>query len=195
MYHDNGFTFNNIYFRNIDFINRPDVMYVNRVSLPENYSRYTFIALYRFFRDISFVAVDQKAKRVIGYILNKEDRGKSFFTDKVVKKGHVFSIAVLPEYRRRRIGETLLSLGMNAMFKNGANEIYLEVRVSNKPAIELYKKFGMKIVGVIKSYYSDGEDANIMAANKETSEKIIKEILTTLRGGLNEQEKDSNYRL
>jgi len=42
-------------------------------------------------------------------------------------------------------------------------EVYLEVRVSNTPAISLYEKLGFRVVGRIPRYYSDGEDAYIMA--------------------------------
>jgi ribosomal-protein-alanine N-acetyltransferase len=54
--------------------------------------------------------------------------------------------------------------GMEAM-KNvyDAKEVYLEVRVSNTPAIRLYEKLGFKIVKVLEGYYSDGENAYLMA--------------------------------
>ncbi len=45
----------------------------------------------------------------------------------------------------------------------GAEEVYLEVRVSNTPAINLYKKLDYRVVDLIKGYYHDGEDAYIMA--------------------------------
>jgi len=44
-----------------------------------------------------------------------------------------------------------------------AKEVYLEVRVSNTPAIRLYEKLGFKIVKVLEGYYSDGENAYLMA--------------------------------
>ena len=40
--------------------------------------------------------------------------------------------------------------------------ITLEVRVSNEPAINLYKKRGFSTVCVKKGYYKDGEDAYYM---------------------------------
>ena len=172
----------NIIFKQYDFEDIPDVMKVNKVSLPENYSRYLFVAIWRLFRDISFVAVDTGRDRVIGYILDKADQGKSFFKkDGIVNKGHVFSIAVLPEYRGRGIGSALLSLGFSSMFNKGLEEIYLEVRVSNTPAIKLYELFGMEIVGVVKAYYADGEDANIMAVHREKVEFIASQIAQYLR--------------
>ena len=46
---------------------------------------------------------------------------------------------------------------------NGVETINLEVRVSNVPAIRLYKKYGFKECGVRPGYYLDnGEDALIM---------------------------------
>jgi ribosomal-protein-alanine N-acetyltransferase len=72
---------------------------------------------------------------------------------------------VLPEHRRRGLGRALMLEAMRALKNDyGCDEIYLEVRVSNYPAINLYKSLGLKIVDTIKHYYLDGEDAYVMAA-------------------------------
>jgi ribosomal-protein-alanine N-acetyltransferase len=47
--------------------------------------------------------------------------------------------------------------------KYNASECYLEVRVSNHPAIELYKKLGFKKTKRNSGYYLNGEDAWVMA--------------------------------
>jgi len=39
----------------------------------------------------------------------------------------------------------------------------LEVRASNLPAVELYKKLGFEIARTIRNYYADGESAFVMA--------------------------------
>ncbi|MDR0797125.1 MAG: ribosomal-protein-alanine acetyltransferase, partial [Nitrososphaerota archaeon] len=39
---------------------------------------------------------------------------------------------------------------------------FLEVRVTNEPAISLYKKLDFEISRTINGYYSDGEDAYVM---------------------------------
>ena len=44
-------------------------------------------------------------------------------------------------------------------------KVRLEVRVSNKAAINLYKKHGFKIVYAIKNFYLNGEDAYVMMKN------------------------------
>jgi len=44
----------------------------------------------------------------------------------------------------------------------GASEIYLEVRVSNNAAVELYKKLGFATSQISEGYYRDGESAYVM---------------------------------
>lgn len=72
------------------------------------------------------------------------------------------SLAVDPEYRRQGIATILLIKLLGAVKERGATFILLEVRPSNKAAIELYKGFGFQIVEREENYYLD-EDAWIMA--------------------------------
>lgn len=91
--------------------------------------------------------------KVVGYVVTMDvDK----FTGKIV------SIAVRKEFRRRGIGEALLRKAIERLKAKGKIKIALEVRISNIPAQELYKKLGFKIVGTIPGYYSDGEDAYYM---------------------------------
>ncbi|MGB9880376.1 MAG: ribosomal protein S18-alanine N-acetyltransferase, partial [Anaerolineae bacterium] len=83
------------------------------------------------------------------------------------KKGHVISIAVLEGYRGMGIGQKLMEEGMKNVRESGASEIYLEVRQSNLPAIQLYRKLGFRAVRVLEGYYRDGENAYLMVANLE----------------------------
>jgi ribosomal-protein-alanine N-acetyltransferase len=74
----------------------------------------------------------------------------------------IANIAVHPNYRRMRIGSSMLSV-IEDIYRNKAKRVFLEVRVSNTPAIKLYKKMGFKVVGIRKRYYTDNdEDAIIM---------------------------------
>ena len=72
------------------------------------------------------------------------------------------SLAVDPENRRQGIATILLIKLLGSIKKRGATFIILEVRPSNKVAIELYKGFGFQIVEREENYYED-EDAWIMA--------------------------------
>ncbi|MEA4846928.1 MAG: tRNA (adenosine(37)-N6)-threonylcarbamoyltransferase complex dimerization subunit type 1 TsaB [Clostridiaceae bacterium] len=81
----------------------------------------------------------------------------------VLDEAHITNIAVHPEYRGRKIGETLVKALLRTAKENKAADITLEVRASNDAARKLYKKLGFKDGGRRKGYYEDtGEDAIIM---------------------------------
>ena len=81
----------------------------------------------------------------------------------IVDEGHITNVAVHPDFRRRGVGEALISVLLDHTIKNGILSHTLEVRVSNTPAISLYSKFGFDPAGLRKNYYEDnGEDAIIM---------------------------------
>ena len=81
----------------------------------------------------------------------------------ILEEAHITNIAVSPDYRRKHIGEALLTTIIDECYRNMAKYITLEVRVSNKPAISLYEKYGFKSLGSRKGYYQDNnEDALIM---------------------------------
>jgi [ribosomal protein S18]-alanine N-acetyltransferase len=76
---------------------------------------------------------------------------------------HVMTIAVEPKFARRRIGTRLLLALVEEAIDRGARNLTLEVRVSNEPALALYKRFGFATAGVRPRYYTD-EDALVMWA-------------------------------
>ena len=141
------------------------VIYINRAVLPENYPEYFFVEHHRNYPKAFLVAeVDGE---VIGYTMGRVEYGWSHFRRGVpVRKGHVVSIGVLPEYRRNGVATNLLARQLR-VFKHvyGASEAYLEVRVSNLSAQRLYASLGFTVVGTIRSYYLDGEDAYLMAVS------------------------------
>jgi ribosomal-protein-alanine N-acetyltransferase len=52
---------------------------------------------------------------------------------------------------------------IEALIEAGASRVLLEVRESNKSAINLYKKLGFEVIGEVERYYSNGEKAIVMA--------------------------------
>lgn len=81
----------------------------------------------------------------------------------MVDEAHITTIAVHPDYRRRGLGELLLTSLIDIGYEIGAKWITLEVRVSNYTAQNLYRKYGFREAGIRHRYYSDnGEDALIM---------------------------------
>lgn len=146
------------------------VIRINRECLPENYSTFFFMNLFRRFPKTFIVA--ENDGEPVGYIMCRIETGiPSFKILRITKKGHVISIAVLPEHQKKRIGFSLVQEAMQAMVGYKAKECYLEVRTSNTPAIKLYKKLGFEITRTIKDYYADGEDAFVMARHLHASTK------------------------
>jgi ribosomal-protein-alanine N-acetyltransferase len=81
----------------------------------------------------------------------------------MVDEAHITTIAVHPEYRGRGIGELMLSTLIGISYDISARNVTLEVRVSNRVAQNLYRKYGFREAGVRRRYYSDNnEDALIM---------------------------------
>nr|WP_239454391.1 ribosomal protein S18-alanine N-acetyltransferase [Bacillus suaedaesalsae] len=92
----------------------------------------------------------------------------------VLEDAHITNVAVLPEYRGRKLGEALMSQALELAKALGANHVSLEVRVSNEVAQRLYRKLGFQNGGIRKRYYTDNnEDALVMWVNiNETSDHI-----------------------
>ncbi len=84
----------------------------------------------------------------------------------VIDEGHITSVGVRKSHRGQGIGELLVIGAVEASKLLNCRAVTLEVRVSNEVAQNLYKKYGFKIVGRRKRYYSDnGEDAYIMTTD------------------------------
>jgi ribosomal-protein-alanine N-acetyltransferase len=143
------------------------VMHINTKTLPENYSSFFYRDIYTKYPETFLVA--EMDGEIQGYIMIRIEKGWS-------KRGrlsqarlaHVVSVAVLENYRRKGIGRALINEAMGRGRRiYDCSEGYLEVRVSNVPAINLYDKLGFKKVKRNYGYYLDGEDAWVMAVSLE----------------------------
>lgn len=78
----------------------------------------------------------------------------------------IYMIVVDEEYKQNRIAYQLFEHFIKYGRERGVETIFLEVRVSNLPAIGLYETLGFQKVGKRKAYYSSPiEDAIIMRLN------------------------------
>ena len=85
----------------------------------------------------------------------------------IIDEGHITNVAVHPDWRGRGCGTRVLYALIQAAIDVGVQYMTLEVRVSNEPALALYKNFGFKKAGLRKKYYEDnGEDAHIMVNDR-----------------------------
>ena len=138
------------------------VMEINLKTLPEHYSDYFYESLLAELPEAFLVA--EIERKLVGYIMCKIEYGFSNFKKLgFVKKGHVVSVAVLPEHRKKGIGRALIEEAIAGVKLKKSDELYLEVRCSNTEAIRLYEKLSFVIKQRLKAYYRDGEDAYLMA--------------------------------
>lgn len=82
----------------------------------------------------------------------------------VLDEAHLLTIGVAPAWQGQGYGARLLRFAMEQARLNGAARLFLEVRPSNERAVELYRHFGFRQIGLRKGYYPalDGrEDALI----------------------------------
>lgn len=140
----------------------PSVIEINMSTLPEHYSDYFFESILKELPE-SFLIAELDGK-VVGYIMCKLEFGFSNFRKLgFVKKGHVVSVAVLDEHRGKGLGKALMQEATSGLIAKKADEIYLEVRISNESAVKMYERLGFVIKTKIRAYYRDGEEAYLMA--------------------------------
>lgn len=72
------------------------------------------------------------------------------------------NVAVVEPYRNSGVGTSLLLKLCEFAKDKGVKKVFLEVRVSNSPAISLYLKNGFNGAYARTRYYSDGEDCLVM---------------------------------
>lgn len=144
------------------------VIDINERCLPENYDPRTWRELLTN-SPCSYVATIGKI--IIGYIITTR-LDTEYNTHKNI---NITSLAVLPEYRRQGIANKLLTavlteisnLQCTRCSKSCHCAIDLCVRVGNKPAQELYKKFGFQVDRTITGYYiNPDEDAYLLCLQR-----------------------------
>ena len=111
-----------------------------------------------------------ESERALYYVLEQEDGTIVGYAGlwQVLDEGQITNIALRKEFRHQGYGELLVRVLMEAAWEAGCTEIFLEVRISNRGAIHLYRKLGYEVLSVRKHYYSDPvEDAYVMDCKKE----------------------------
>jgi ribosomal-protein-alanine N-acetyltransferase len=73
----------------------------------------------------------------------------------------ILNIAVDPLFRRRSIANNMLEYMEKDAKTENSKAVFLEVRESNAPAVNLYLSFGFQKIGIRKKYYVD-EDAIVL---------------------------------
>ena len=141
----------------------PDVIAINWAALPEHYSDSFFEERLNESPETFLLADDEKGK-IAGYIMCRVEYGFSHVKKYgLARKGHIVSVAVLEAFRGVGLGRALCEEALKGMKERGCSEAYLEVRVSNDIAVELYRKLQFEVVATHQQYYRDGESAYLMS--------------------------------
>lgn len=120
-------------------------------KLGENYTKFTFSYLLNEPHVLSYRIVTP-TDQMVAFVFVMTNDGA----------GHITTIGVAPEHRRRGLANKLLRHTEEALRKRDVNTVMLEVRVSNLSAQNLYRESGYAIVQRLKSYYNNGEDGFLM---------------------------------
>ena len=86
----------------------------------------------------------------------------------VLDEAELLTVGVAANRQRQGLGRTMLAAQMRWAKTNNMRRIFLEVRVSNLPAIALYRKTGFIEIGARRGYYRNAqgcEDALVMACD------------------------------
>lgn len=105
------------------------------------------------FSSVSKCFVYEENEEVVGFII----------ADVFEDRAEIIDVAVDVMYRNKKIGDKLVKHIIDLSQKNGCQSITLEVKVTNKTALKLYKNNGFEIASIRKKYYSNGTiDAYLM---------------------------------
>jgi [ribosomal protein S18]-alanine N-acetyltransferase len=118
----------------------------------ENYTKHTFAYLLNDPNTLSYRTVTPNDE-MVGFIFVITDETGA---------GHITTIGIAPEHRRRGLAERLLAHTEKALQKREINTVMLEVRVSNIAAQSLYCGLNYAIIQRINKYYNNGEDCFLM---------------------------------
>jgi ribosomal protein S18 acetylase RimI-like enzyme len=95
----------------------------------------------------SFVAVHKRSHTLAGLILCSRVRHDV---------GHVTQVCVLPEYRSRRIGESLMAATTANLRQRNFSMLSLTVTEANSRAVELYRRLGFDTKRVFDAFVWEG---------------------------------------
>jgi ribosomal-protein-alanine N-acetyltransferase len=97
-------------------------------------------------------------ERVLGFIVAQKLRSGA---------GHVITIDVLPEARRKKLGSRLMREAEKRLRAAACITVQLEVAVDNHAALCFYKRHGYFVLKTIPRYYQGTVDALLLGKNLE----------------------------
>ncbi|HZH30281.1 MAG TPA: N-acetyltransferase [Pyrinomonadaceae bacterium] len=123
----------------------------------EAYSRDTFEYLLTSPESVAYRAVTPDGL-MVGFIVGLVEPQET---------GHITTLGVAPEHRRRRIAERMLKRVEESFRRRHVRTIRLEVRSVNGGAQNLYRNLGYAVTQRLPRYYSNGGDGLLMLKSIE----------------------------
>jgi ribosomal-protein-alanine N-acetyltransferase len=118
----------------------------------EAYSKETFEYLLTAPESVSYRAVN-RGGAMVGFIVGLVEPDHT---------GHVTTLGVAPEHRRRGIANKMMKKVEDGFRRRGVRIIRLEVRSVNSGAQQLYRHLGYTVTQRLPKYYSNGGDGLLM---------------------------------
>lgn len=129
------------------------LLLIEAESFNSGYSPYFIRMIPVLYSNTSFVAV--KGRSSLGYIAAAIEQGNP-------RRAWILTLAVRPKYRGMGIGQELMTKGLEALAKAGAEETLLTVAPDNSKAISLYERFGFVTAKTLEDFFGPGEHRQLM---------------------------------
>uniref|UniRef100_A0A182QDN3 N-terminal methionine N(alpha)-acetyltransferase NatC n=1 Tax=Anopheles farauti TaxID=69004 RepID=A0A182QDN3_9DIPT len=130
----------------------PAIMALIQKDLSEPYSIYTYRYFIHNWPKLCFLALHQDT--CVGAIVCKLDIHRQ-----ETRRGYIAMLAVDKDYRKLKIGTTLVQKAIQVMLEDNADEVVLETEITNQPALRLYENLGFVRDKRLFHYYLNGVDA------------------------------------
>lgn len=133
-----------------DVAHAPDIFEIEKQSFSVPWS---IKSIEDFLKNPDAICIVAKLDKVVGYVGMYE----------VCGEGDITNVAVARDYRGHGIASLLITALIQEAERRSLSKLMLEVRGTNQPALNLYKKYGFTQVGIRKNYYTNPkEDAILM---------------------------------
>ena len=139
-------------------ITKADISHLEQIEAIEKTLEHRNLSLDSIKKDLEsentcyLVAIDTTTNNIVGYI----------GCEVLVDHADITAVATHKDYLKQGIASTLLNTLEKHLQENQIESIFLEVRTSNIPAINLYTKLNYNKISTRTKYYDNLEDANIM---------------------------------
>ena len=145
------------------------VLAIEQASFTMPWSRNLFLSEFRN-APVSLMLVARSSteyREIVGYIVCWI----------VADELHILDLATEPARRRKGIAHHLVLTAINYGYDRNVRRAFLEVRASNRAALNLYERFGFSRSIVRKDYYDHPvEDAVVMSLEHDSIRQLVKEI-------------------